>query len=231
MVFWTAVIASYQSLRSDWSIWKILLCDWLFVVGREVYYVKWKRHVSLVSIQVSDCSIWMSHVVFWMAVIASYQSLCSYWSIWKILPCDLAFVLGSEVYYRPIRNLDGNEANPFKGTNQKPGWKRGWRGGWTWRHVMQVSLKETISGQPLKSWAVTMFWWKLTSNCLSRGRGGAFFLLLVAVWLERPYLYQEGGRWWCFMSERTSKILVPFEIAKHRLQAGGCLRRYFPRKD
>ena len=54
--------------------------------------------VSLVSMQVSDWSIWMSHVVFWTTVIAPYQSLLSDWSIWKILLCDWLFVVGSEVY-------------------------------------------------------------------------------------------------------------------------------------
>ena len=55
--------------------------------------------VSLVSIQVCDWSVWMSHVAFSTTVIASYQSLRSDWSIWKILLCDWLFVVGSEVYY------------------------------------------------------------------------------------------------------------------------------------
>ena len=63
--------------------------------------------VSLVSIQVSDWSVWMSHVAFWTTVIASYQSLRSDWSIWKILLCDWLFVVGSEVYkvrqYKPAQ--------------------------------------------------------------------------------------------------------------------------------
>ena len=55
--------------------------------------------VSLVSMQVSDWSIWVSHVVFWTTVIASYQSLRSDWSMWKILLSDWLFVVGSEVYF------------------------------------------------------------------------------------------------------------------------------------
>ena len=115
----------------------------------------------------------------------------------------------------PIKNLDGNEAHVTLGLDVTSCKCHS-------RRQFPVNLSRADQSQP--------FWWKLTNNCLSRGRGGAFFLLLVAVWLERPHFFQDGERWWCFMSDRTSKILLPFEIAKHRLQAGGCLRRCFLRK-
>ena len=207
--------------------------------------------------QVFDWSVWMSHVAFWTTVIAWYQSLRSDRSIWKILLCDFLFVVGSEVYYwtticakgfvwrnngcpkyhlihsnGAIRNLDGNEADLFKRTSQKPGFKRGWPFKRTnqkaeadgtleldvtsckchSRRQFPLKLSRFDQSQP--------FWWNLTNNCLSRGRGGAFFLFLVAFWLERPGFYQDGEWWWRFMSQRTSKILVPFQIAKHSLQAG-----------
>ena len=116
----------------------------------------------------------------------------------------------------PIKNLDGNEAHVTLGLDVTSCKCHS-------RRQFPVNLSRADQSQP--------FWWKLTNNCLSHGRDGAFFLLLLAVWLEGPHFFQDGERWWCFMSERTSKILLPFEIAKHRLQAGGCLRRCFPRKD
>ena len=89
----------------------------------------------------------------------------------------------------PVRNLDLSEADPFKRTNQKAEADGTLELDVTSckchsRRQFPLKLSRFDQSQP--------FWWNLTNNCLSRGRGGAFFLFLVAFWLERPGFYQDG---------------------------------------
>ena len=77
----------------------------------------------------------------------------------------------------PIKNLDGNEADPFKRTNQKPGWKRGW----------------PIQTDQSKTWMETRLTWRLdsTSRHASVTQGDNF----LSTFQELTNHSLSGGNW------------------------------------